>query len=266
MGKNRIVVITDCSDIAANELRGVLISQIEKLGAEEVIEVEPVVYAKEFSIINAAFLVRLLADIYIPERIIFLVVVNPLSTERENRARIIGETNNGIKFVGENTGTLGWLIKDFGIKQIYESSKIGLAGKEFVSFGGKYIHAPIAAKIASGINLQNIGIPFDNNRISYVNFELGTVLHIDNFGIPKIFNKLEDQNEGEIFEVYVNGEKKCEAVYAHSMKALPDNSWAIYHGSSIDGLTEIGKVRSLNTAKELAIDIGSIITWRKKIK
>lgn len=265
MSKNRVVVITDCVDVAANEIRAVLISEIDKMGAGDRVEIEPIICAKEFSLVNGAFLTRLMADNYQPNNTIFLVILNPLTTERKDRARIVGETQNGFKFVGENTGTLGWLIKDFGVKQIYESSREGLNGQGFISFGGKYIHTPIAAKIASGIELDTLGKAFDVNRIIYTDFEIGTVLHVDNFGVPKIFNKLPSSiSEGDQFEIFVNDEKKCEAVYAHSMKTLPDNSWAIYSGSSIGNLTEIGKVRCLTTAKDLGADIGNIISWRKK--
>ncbi len=263
MSKIRLVVITDCIDVAANEIRAVLVSELEKIGAEDKVEVEPIVNAKEFSLINGAFLTRLMADNYQPNNTIFLVILNPLTTERKDRARIIGETNNGFKFVGENTGTLGWLIKDFGVKQIFESSQEGLKGQNFISFGGKYIHAPIAAKIASGIPLSELGVPFDSQRLSYPTLEDGVVLHIDNFGVPKIYTKLDNPSDGDKYEIFVNNTKRCEAIFTFSMKALPDNTIAIYYGSSINNYTELGKVRCLDTSKELDINIGDIIKFDK---
>lgn len=263
--KNRIVIITDCVDVAANELRAVLVSQLETLGTEVKVDVEPIVQAKEFSLVNGSFLVRLMASSYLPQSTTFLIVLNPLNSERKDRARIIGETSNGFKFVCENTGIIEWLLKDCGISQLYESSREGLNGVGYISFGGKYIHAPIAAKVASGIALSTLGTPFSQNRLAHLEIKEGTVLHIDNFGVLKINSILNQPKEGDNFEIYVDGIKKCVAVYAHSMKTLPDNCWAIYNGSSNLGLTEIGKVRSLSVAKELGAKIGNIIKWKQII-
>lgn len=260
--KNRIVVITDCVDVAANEIRAVLVSELEKMNKINSVEVEPFVYAKEFSLVNGAFLVRLMADNYNPNTTTFLAVLNPLKTNRIDRARILGKTKNGFKFVGENTGVFSWLIRDFGLSEIYESSKKGLDGKGFISFGGKHIHAPIAARVASGIDLSSLGSHFNKTRVTNISFTMGTVLHIDNFGVPKIYGEIpENFKEGTIVEIVVNGVKKLEAVYTNSMKNLPDNTWALYKGSSLTNLPEIGKVRNLNTRNELGISVGDIIQW-----
>ena len=257
--KQRIVVITDCIDVAANELRATLIRNLEEIKADRIVGIEPIIKAEEFSIINGAFLVRLMADIYNPQTTTFLVVLNPLKTNRKDRARIIGQTENGFKFVGENTGTLGWLIKDFGIREIYESSKKGLDGKEFIPFGGKFIHAPIAAKIASGRSLKEIGNDFDPKKITSVALKKGMVLHIDNFGVAKIFirdlNLLEESTVG----ISINKRDKIKAKFTRSMKNLPDGAWALYPGASLGGLFELGLVRA-NGARKLSLKIGDIIT------
>lgn len=258
--KNKIVIITDCVDVAYNETRGVIVSELQKLGTAEKVEIEPIVEAKEFSVINGAFLTRLLADSYPPDLTTFLVILNPLKTDRIDRARIIGETLNGIKFVGENTGTLGWLIKDFGVKQIFESSRRGIDGKEFISFGGKYIHAPICAQIASGVPLPQIGMEFDRKRLAFPTITDGTVVHIDNFGVIKMTGSLNIETEQKVI-LYCNGVKIQEAIYTDSMKNLPDGTLALYKGSSLNNLPEIGKVRKLGTAEELKVKIGDIITW-----
>jgi S-adenosylmethionine hydrolase len=262
MKKRRIVFVTDCVDVAANEIRATLIAELNKLKQECEVEIEPMVAAQEFSIINGSFLVRLMAEIYPPEETIFLIILNPLNTDRKDRARIIGETKNGFKFVGANTGTLSWLFKDFGIKEIYESSTKGLDGKEFISFGGKYIHAPIAAKVASGIPLDQLGKKFSKEKLTHLNFKEGTVLYIDNFGVSKFFGNLGDLVEGNRVKVSINNVFKCEAVFTNSMKNLPDQTWAIYPGSSLS-LPELGKVRG-NGSKELNIKVGDIITFKKE--
>jgi len=256
--------VTDCADVAVNEIRSVLVSGLEKLGKFNEVEIEPFVMANEFSLINGAFLVRLVAENYNPKTTTILVILNPLKTNRVDRARIIGETRNGFKFVGANTGVLGWLIQDFGLRSVYEFSRKGLKGGEFISFGGKYVHAPIAAKVAAGFPLEKLGVSFDKKVLTHLSIIPGTVLHIDNFGVPKIFGNLEGFKEENALEIFVNGKSKCVAVYTSSMKNLPDGTWAIYKGSSLNNLPEIGKTRSLSTADELGVKIGDVVTWKLK--
>lgn len=259
--KNRIVIITDCVDAGANELRATLISNLEKLQVVGKVEVEPIVEAKKFSIINGAFLIRLMAEIYNPKTTIFLVVLNPLMTNRPDRARLVGRTQNGFRFVGENTGTLGWLIKDFGVAEIYETTRERLDGKKFLSFGGKFFHAPVAAKVATNIPLERLGTPFDFKRITYPDLRKGIVLHIDNFGVAKIFMKPPKIKEGTKVRIFINNKFQVNAIFTISMKNLPDNTWATYPGSSLDNLLELGIVRG-DTTEKLPLKIGDVVTLR----
>ncbi len=54
--KKRIVFITDCIDIAYNELRGTVLSQLHKIGSDVDIEIEPMVPVEPFSLINCSFI------------------------------------------------------------------------------------------------------------------------------------------------------------------------------------------------------------------
>jgi len=259
----RIVIISDCSDVAYNEMRAKIISYLDKKEGEK-IEVEPLVKAKEFSLINATFLVRLMAEIYPSHETIFLVVANAIKTNTEKRARIIGETLNGLKFVGANTGALNWLIEDFGLKSLYEFERINLTGKDFVSFGGKYFHAPMAAKIAKGISMEKLGIKKSKKFLANFHIKEGTVVHIDNFNVPKIKSNIpKDFKEGDLIEIIVNGKKKAKAKFTFSMKDLPDGTLTLFPGSSLNNLPEIAKVRKLDSAKSLGIKIGDIVKFKK---
>lgn len=262
MSPQRLVIVTDCNDVASNELRAKILSELENVNKEDLVRVEPIVHAKEFSIINGAFLVRLMAEVYNPSNTIFLVILNPLSTSRKARARLIGETKNGFRFVGANTGTLGWLFNDFGLKRVYESSREGLKGEKFISFGGKHVHAPIAAHLAAGWSMEELSErEFDIEKLVIPDIKEGTVVHIDNFDVPKIYGELNSYNEGDELNIKVNGNKKCVARFTRKMKALSDGAWALYPGSSLNNLPEIGKVRSLETATELDLKIGDVVSW-----
>jgi len=258
--KTRIVIITDCNDIASNEIRAKIISVLETVDIEDRVVIEPIIFCKEFSLINCAFMIRLLAESYNPESTVFLVVVNGLPTCRAHRARIVGRTKNGFRFIGENTGSLSWLFEDYGIGEVYEFSSCNLDGEDFISFGGKYFHAPKAALIASGECLSKNGTLFLESRLAKCDIPWGTVVHKDNFGVLKIRHSLPEIEEGEVLDAFVNGSFFCRVIFSKSMKNLPDDTWVIYKGSSF-GLTEFGCVRNAHTIGG-SIEIGDIITFQ----
>ncbi len=246
--KKRIVIITDCIDAAYNELRGVILDNIK---SEEIV-VEPVVPVIPFSIINGNFVLRLMADAY-PEGTIFSIILNP---SKERPARLIGKTKKkNFYFMGANTGVFTWFFRDFGINELYELNDPG-----FFPFGGKYVHAPAVTQMAMGKPLNEMGHPFDVEKVIKLNILEGTIVHIDNFGLMKFTSDLIDLKEGDQLNVSVNG-KTLQAVYSKRMMNRETGEWVIYPGSSFD-LPELGKVRE-NGAKELNIEIGDIITLKK---
>jgi len=246
--RKRIVFITDCADVAYNELRGVILDNLKN---DEII-VEPVVPVAPFSIINGNFVLRLMAEVY-PEGTIFSIILNP---SKERPARLIGQTKKkGIYFMGANTGVFTWLFRDFGVEELYELNDPG-----FFPFGGKYVHAPAVAQIATGKPLKDMGRPFDIEKIIKIDIAGGTIVHIDNFGLMKFTGELTGLNEGDKLEINVN-EKTLKAVYAKRMMSRETGEWVIYPGSSFS-LPEFGKVRE-NGARKLNIKIGDIITFKK---
>jgi len=246
--KKRIVFITDCADVAYNELRGVILDNIK---SDEII-IEPVVSVMPFSIINGNFVLRLMAEAY-PEGTIFSIILNP---SRERPARLIGKTKKkGIYFMGANTGVFTWLFKDFGVEELFELNDPG-----FFPFGGKYVHAPAVAQIAMGKRLKEMGHQFNIEKVVKIDTPTGTIIHIDNFGLMKFIGELTGLNEGDKLEVNING-KILKAVYAERMMSQETGEWVIYPGSSL-GLPELGKVRE-NGAKELNAKVGDIITFKK---
>lgn len=250
MDKKTVVVITDCKDVAFNEMRRIIINECTKIGCHDV-EVE-LVGVSEFSIVNAAFLARLMADYY-PAGTVLSVVINP---QKERSARIYGETSNGIKFFGANTGALNWLLEDFGHTALHEIHDPG-----FISFGGKYVHAPNVAKLVAGVPLHEFGRSFAAESLNVLDIPQGTVVHIDNFGLLKIKGDAPSFDEGTRLKVFVNGEYKLSAVFAQRMMSREDREWVIYPGSSLHSLPELGTVRYPDGYKEIGIKIGDVIRW-----
>jgi hypothetical protein len=166
--------------------------------------------------------------------------------------------------VAENTGALSWLLDDFGLSEVYEYSSEGLDGVQFISFGGKYFHAPEAVKVASMANLNGYKCKFDPNRLTRLEIADGTIVHIDNFGVAKVKMLLPPSlAEGEKLQLAINGNDWQVVTFSHAMKNLPDSTWAIYKGSSL-GLAEVGCVRKLTTTSS-PFRIGDIVTAKRSM-
>lgn len=248
--RKSVVVITDCKDVAFNEMRRIVLKECRDLGVTDV-EVELVPVA-EFSIVNAAFLARLMAD-HCGEETVFSVVINP---QRHRSARIYGELRNGVRFFGANTGALSWVLQDFGFKSLYEVHDPG-----FISFGGKYVHAPNVAKLVANVPYDMFGKPFDPSALTKLDIVPGTVVHIDNFGLLKIQGDTPSFDEGQVVRVSVNGEYRFDAMFSRRMMSQDDGVWVLYAGSSLHSLPELGTVRDAGGYERAGIRIGDRISW-----
>ena len=79
--RKKIVIVSDCIDAAYNEMRQKINSYIDLYGDFD-IEIEPLVPVKNFSMINAQFLTRLMAEIY-PPGTIFMTIIGPTRFKSE---------------------------------------------------------------------------------------------------------------------------------------------------------------------------------------
>lgn len=246
--KRKVVIITDCIDVALLEMRGAIYSNADN----DDFEIEPIVEVQNYSIEHAAFLTRLIAEIYPPGTII-AVIVNPSQRRPE---RIIGTTiKKNLVFEGPNTGAFGWLIEDFGVEEVYELNDPG-----FVPFGGKYVHSPAIGKATSGVPLAELGRNFETKKVLPSPVVEGTIVHIDNFGNAKIKLNFKDQ-DGAMYNVSINKEHTYSFMYWTRMMERNNGEYIIYPGSSFD-LIELGIVRG-NLAKELNLKIGDIVVVEK---
>lgn len=246
--KKRVVVLTDCIDVAWQEIRGSIYSNCSNYD----VCIEPVVPVDSYNIVNVNFLVKLIAEIY-PEGTIICVIVNPLKLRTE---RIVGKTKRKhIIFEGTNTGAFSWLVNDFECEELYELYDPG-----FIPFGGKYVHAPAVGKIASGIPINELGDNFALDKIRHVKMEKGTIMHVDNFGNLKLFHKFEEEpKNGDKFLIQFSN--KLEVTYNKRMMEKEDGDLVIYPGSSF-GYTEIGIVRDHFSSK-YNVKIGDVIKIKK---
>ena len=229
MKVKKIVIVTDCVDIAYNELRGTYASLLQDV---DFVEIEPVVQVKPFSVINGAFVLRLMVDSY-PTGTVFSIILNP---EKNRPERVVCRLKNkDVTIMTANTGVLEMVTKEFGIKECYEVVDPG-----FYPFGGKYVHTPTVAQIAQGTKLSEFGPEFSQEKLRALDTH-NVIVHIDNFGLMKCTNQLKLPEIGDQYQITL-GRTTITAKYDVRMMSNETGDWIIYPGSSF-GLIEIGKVR-----------------------
>ena len=253
----KVVIVSDCTDVAFVEMRAAIATTfIETLSNIKLSpQIEPLVPCVPFSLTNASFLTRLVAETATPNTLI-MVIANFISERTE---RIIGRTlKKNLFFEGTNTGAFGWLMDDFGMQDCYELYDPG-----FLPFGGKYVHAPAIGKALAGIPIDVLGTPFPLLKIRRHLPEVGEIVHIDNFGNAKLYIQEIGYSEGE--KVLISFQDKhvdnIVAVIGKRMMSLPKGTWVIYPGSSL-GLFELGQVRKRGLL-DLPIEVGTKVIIRK---
>ena len=251
----RIVMITDCVDVAFNEMCGAVHAEADRIGSPAT--VEPVVAVESFSETNAAFLTRLVAETYPPGTILFTLVSKSKDLEDQHRV-IWGETKSGHLFVGSNFGYYGWLARDLGVECVYELPDVPPS-----SFSGKTFIAPIAARIAAGWDSALAGHPVDPTEIRDIAMETGTTVHVDSFGNIKVLRDTADLSAGSGLEVLRNGHPLCQATFIESQIYLQPNDGEvmIYRSTSFPDMADIAAVRG-NFAARFGVNVGDVIDWR----
>ncbi|MEM1369772.1 MAG: SAM-dependent chlorinase/fluorinase [Cyanobacteria bacterium P01_H01_bin.15] len=189
----RIVIVTDCKDVAFSEMKWSIENSYDGIDWKGLsIDLVPV---EEFSIANAAFLTRLTGELCGEETLIW-VVINP---QKHRSDRIFGRTKGGLQFFGANTGALTWLLRDQGVEELYRIDEPG-----FFTFGGKFVHSPNVAKIISGEPMSTLGSELPEASLEDFVPTPGQVVHIDNFGLLKVYGEKIDFTDGDIFKIYLN--------------------------------------------------------------
>ena len=117
------------------------------------------------------------------------------------------------------------------------------------------------ADILNGRKINTLGKIFSKEKIRKANIVNGTVVHIDNFGLIKIYGKIPNNlTIKQKVSIRTSRGHEFTAIFDNRMMNNPDNSWVLYPGSSLWGLPELGKVRA-NGAAELGIIEGDKIDF-----
>ena len=147
-------------------------------------------------------------------------------------------------------------------------------------FGGLHVHAVIAAKLLCQEDPELIGNSLDSKKVKIYTPKKGEVVHIDNFGLSKIWLKNNDfmfeEDTPILIKIYTqNGslKKEIKGIYSNRMMNYEDNKVVAYPGGSLldpnfkndiekyrtSGLIEVGLVRNPQSSKFLNIELGDII-------
>jgi len=264
MTNKNIIIVTDCKDIALEQVKARLTSILPNDNLRFFDLITP-----PFQINNGLFLSKLISE-EVPhgENTLFLAIVNPLKTKPK---RIFGKLKNGTWFVGADTGIFSLLFEEFGIEEVYENKN-----QNHYPFGGLHVHTTISGKLLKGSVKEDLGNKITEENIKKIYPSRGEVLHIDNFGLIKLWVRMKDFDfvkDDKIKIKVINSNRIFEGVFSNRMMDYEDNTLVVYPGSSLldkskfeyieeyrkSGLIEIGLVRNPNSAKELGIQIGDII-------
>lgn len=265
-----IVLITDCTDVATEQIK----ARIARILKEKNIDFKIyLAFTPPFQITNGMFLSKLLCE-EMPdgEETLYLAILNPL---KEKPKRIFGKLDNNSWFVGADTGIFSLLFQEKGISELWETKN-----HCHYPFGGLHIHAVAAANLLCGQDKKLVGDPLNIQTANIYSPKEGEVVHIDNFGLSKIWLRHSDLNFEEntpvivrIYDSNKNLKNEVKGFYSNRMMNYEDNSLIVYPGSSLlelklkgdnekyrkSGLIEIGLVRNPESSKTLKIQLGDII-------
>ena len=170
-------------------------------------------------------------------------------------------------------------MKESNIQEVFETKNLG-----HYPFGGLHVHSVAAAKLLIGGTFEKVGDKLKSENIKTYEPKKGEVVHIDNFGLSKIWLresdlKLEEDTPIKIKIFNSNKQLKSEfkAVYSNRMMNYENNQIIVYPGSSLleqklkekneenrkSGLIEIGLVRNPNSSEFIKLNLGDLIEIMK---
>ncbi len=187
-------------------------------------------------VMAGAWVVRNSAMLF-PPKTVHLVVVDPgVGTERNPVAIRIGDQF----FVGPDNGIFSLIGEDFDYKAVILDNEKYWREERSKTFHGRDIFAPVAAHIASGTDLSELGRPLEKlvtyrwaMPISDKDGIQGWIVHIDRFGnlVSNIPSSLIEETIGSSkLRIYTGNTILHEIV--STFGSVPDGEPAAYIGSS----------------------------------
>ena len=244
-----IVLLTDfgSEDYRVSQIKGIIINNYPEA---RLIDASHSVSA--FDIPTGAFILDIAAKEF-PKNVVFVGIIAPYA-QSETKYLVL-TTNKKQTFVLPDNGLLTYVIKNIGIETIYQITNQELFDEPINELSAERIQGTTAALIASGYNIQDIGIPLNNPKVLDIqepevidNILFGTVVYIDHYG--NCITNISGETAGEF------GVKSGDTIQVKSPQSeIPAKFGAIY--SDVPQGEEIVFINNNIGVVQLSINLGN---------
>ena len=235
-----IVMLTDFGekDFYVGAVKGAIYSIYEKARIDSITH-----QITKFDIAEGAYTLAKAAAEF-PSGTVFVAVVDPgVGSERK---AIVLKTEDGKYFVGPDNGLFTSVIDELGLAELREITNPALMRKAELSstFHGRDIFGPVAAHLAAGTPLEEVGplmknyVNLDIQQARVVNGQIiGEISAIDEYGnaITNISQQLFDKAEfsrGDILKIQFDNGDVIECQYSKTYSDVPVGQYVGLFGSS----------------------------------
>lgn len=178
-----IVLLTDfgSEDYRISLLKGIILTNNREARMIDASHSVPA-----FDIATSAYMLDIAAREF-PENVVFIAIIAPY-TQPEAKYLVLSTDRNQF-FVLPDNGLLTYIVKNTGIKAIYQITNQELFDKPIKELAAERIQGKVGALIASGYRSQDVGLPLttfvtlDVQEPAIVDGRLlGTAVYIDHYG------------------------------------------------------------------------------------
>ncbi|TYB95667.1 MAG: SAM-dependent chlorinase/fluorinase [Kosmotoga sp.] len=222
---------------------------------------------KEYNIRQAAHILQRVCKDF-PSQSIFLVVVDP--SVGTSRKPICMKTKNDMFFVGPDNGVFSFVGNNFGVKEVRILENQDYFYGSSPTFHGRDIFAPVAAYLASGVKIRELGSLLMNYEIlryrkpqKIGDTIRGEIAYYDHFG------NLETNIPGKYVEEFLDhdaflkiGQNQYETTFCRTYFDVRPGQLLIHTDSS--GFVEIA-INEGNAQKMLGAKAGELLEIEKVV-
>ncbi len=211
------------------------------------------VQTQQFSLINCAFLVRLMAE-RAPRGSVLIGCCDPRLPGVNRIPLGLYFAKPDLYFVGPNTGTVSMLLDQFEATTVV---RLDFDDWGLDQFLGRSLFAPTSGKLIAKQKLESLGGHLYLENVTRLDIPKMTVLHIDNFGNVKLNATVADLPSHEHGCFTVNGMSATLALdFKRGDELIQDGALIIGPGSSL-GMLEL-QLKATRPSSKGAADLLSV--------
>lgn len=266
---NLVAILTDFGTTGyyAGSLEGVIYATNPYAKVSAIThEVEP------FNVAEGSYILAKSARWY-PPGTVFLAEVNPGSGNKYRH--IVLETKDGKLFVGPDNGLFSGVMDDLGFARAYKITNQSVmqgnvsASETFLSL---YIYGPVSARLAAGLNPEELGPEVDNlKHLPFVQPSLngsdimGSIVHVDRYGnlitnIPSQLMEMANISLSEQLNITI-GNQSISVSFVRTYGDVPLGDWLALIDSTGD--LEVA-INMKNAAQTIGAHVGDTVRVSEK--